>query len=234
MLKFKLDQTAFDTLNDVEKTFYKQEGDVFQLEVDGAADKNKLDEFRTNNVDLMKRLDQFKGVDMDKVNNLMSQERKLKDAEFIEKKDFEGLVESRTKTMKSDYESKLLSLQTNLDSSQKNHTNLISRHEIEGAANTAFSKHKISPDATEAVMSQIKSTFSVNGGSVVAMDGENIKAGANGNLTIDEFVGSMPEIFKIQSNGGGGNGGGDNNNQGGNKSSREKITSGLNKLAGKR
>ena len=56
-------------------------------------------------------------------------------------------------------------------------------------------------------MSQIKTKFSIDNGRVIAKDGDNILTGANGNLTVSEFVASQPEIFKIQSSGGNGNGG---------------------------
>ena len=232
MLKYKIDQATFDALNDVEKTFYAQSDDGFQLQVEGAEDK--IAEFRNKNIELMNQADQFKGVDMEKVNALMAQEAKLKDAEFIDKKDFEGLVESRTNAMRSDYEAKFATLTGQLDSSTKTHTNLVSKYEIEGAATKAFVDHKISPDAYGAVLSQIKSKFSIDNGQVIAKEGDTILAGADGNLTVSEFVASQPEIFKIQSSGGGGQG-----NEGGNpvmkqgQSSTDKITSGLSKLMNK-
>lgn len=228
-LKYKLDQTGFDALSEAEKTFYTQNGDIYQLEVEGATDKGKLDEFRSNNVDLLKKLDQYKGVDMEEINELKSQKQKLLDAEFINKKDFEGLVDSRTKVLSSDYQAKIAALTSEIEESKINYTNLISKHEIEGAATMAFTKHKISPEATEAAMAQIKNKFTINNGAVVAMDGEVIEVGANGNLTVDEFVSTMPEIFKIQSSGGGGQGGGENAPQN-HANSRSKITAGLSKM----
>ena len=210
MLKFILNAEEHGKLSEAEKGFYKASGDNFQLEVDGAVDKTKLDEFRTTNVELLKSAEKYKGVDLEKVNLLLAQEAKLKDAEFIEKKDFEGLVESRTNAMRSDLEAKIQTLteQNNLSGSKYN--SLVSKHEIEGAAIKAFTEHKISPEAHEAVMSQIKGKFSIDNGVVVAKSGDTIEAGANGNLTVSEFVQSQPEIFKIQSNGG--NGQGNDNN----------------------
>ena len=41
---------------------------------------------------------------------------------------------------------------------------------------------------------------------MVGKDGDTILTGANGNLTVSEFVAGQPEIFKIQSSGGNGNG----------------------------
>ena len=109
------------------------------------------------------------------------------------------------------------------------YNNLISKNEIEGAATTAFSKYKINPEANQAAMAQVKAKFSINGGSAVAMDGDKIETGANGNLTIDEFVSNMPECLKIQSKGGNGQGG-NGHHQNANTTSQQKIAAGLGKL----
>ena len=207
MLKFKIDSENFSALNEVEQTFYAQAGEGYQLQVEGAADKSKLDEFRATNVDLLKQQDALKGIDVTKYRAMEEQERKLRDKELIDKKDFDGLISERTNSLKSDYEAKIQALTSQLNDSTGNYNNLITKTEIEGAANSAFSKHSIRPSLSNAAMLLVKNTFSVDQGRVIAKDGDNILAGANGNLTISEFVDSLGEDFKIQSNGGNGNGG---------------------------
>ena len=207
MLKFKIDSENFTALNEVEQTFYAQAGEGYQLQVEGAADKSKLDEFRATNVDLLKQQDALKGIDVAKYRAMEEQERKLRDKELIDKKDFDGLISERTNSLKSDYEAKIQALTSQLNDSTGNYNNLITKTEIEGAANSAFSKHSIRPSLSNAAMLLVKNTFSVDQGRVIAKDGDNILAGANGNLTISEFVDSLGEDFKIQSNGGNGNGG---------------------------
>ena len=207
MLKFKIDSENFTALNEVEQTFYAQSGEGYQLQVEGAADKSKLDEFRATNVDLLKQQDALKGIDVAKYRAMEEQERKLRDKELIDKKDFDGLISERTNSLKSDYEAKIQALTSQLNDSTGNYNNLITKTEIEGAANSAFSKHSIRPSLSNAAMLLVKNTFSVDQGRVIAKDGDNILAGANGNLTISEFVDSLGEDFKIQSNGGNGNGG---------------------------
>ena len=230
MLKFKVDQAAFDSLTDDQKSNYEQVGELFILQVEGAVDKAKINEFRDNNINLSKQLEKFKNVDMEKINALMEQESKLNDKKFIDSKDFDGLIASKTNAIKSDYEGKITNLTSQLKELTGINAQIVSKYEIEGAANSAFTKHKISPDAHLAVMAQIKNKFSVNGGKVVAMNGETIELGNDGNLTVDEFVHSMPEIFKIQSNGGNGSGNNSPTPQAQTMNSNQKITSGLNKL----
>ena len=212
MLKFKLDSENFTALNEVEQSFYSKSGDSYLLQVEGAVEKSKLDEFRSSNVEHMKKAELYKGIDLDKYHAMQEQERQLKDQELIKSGDIEGLVAQRTNSIVSDYEAKISTLNEQVKNSNSNHDTVVSKYEIEGAAVKAFSEHKISPDAFNAVMSQINNKFSIDNGRVIAKDGDNILAGANGNLTISEFVGSQPEIFKIQSSGG--NGSGNNSNAG--------------------
>ena len=207
MLKFKIDSENFALLNDVEKTFYAQSGDGYQLQVEGATDKTKLDEFRAKNVDLLKNQEAFKGVDLEKYRKLEEQERKLRDKELIDKGEFDTLLAENTNVMRSDYEAKLSALSEQLTGNTNNYNSLVSKYEIEGAATKAFGEHKISPDAFDAVLSQIKSKFSIDNGQVVAREGDTILTGADGNLTVSEFVASQPEIFKVQSSGGSAKGG---------------------------
>ena len=207
MLKYTIDSENFTALNEVEQSFYAQAGDGYQLQVEGATAKSKLDEFRASNVDLLKQQEALKGVDITKYRAMEEQERKLRDKELIDKKDFDGLISERTNSLKSDYEAKIQALNSQLNDSTGNYNNLITKTEIEGAANSAFSKHSIRPSLSNAAMLLVKNTFSVDQGRVIAKDGDNILAGANGNLTISEFVDSLGEDFKIQSSGGNGNGG---------------------------
>jgi len=207
MLKFKLDSESFKALNEVEQSFYAKSGEGYQLQVEGAADKSKLDEFRSSNVEHMKKAELYKGVDLEKYHAMEERERQLKDQELIKSGDIEGLVSQRTNSIVSDYEAKIKNLTGQLDDSTGNYNNLITKTEIEGAANTAFSKHSIRPALSSAAMLLVKNTFSIDNGRVIAKDGDKILAGADGNLTISEFVDSLGEDFKIQSNGGNGNGG---------------------------
>jgi len=125
---------------------------------------------------------------------------------LIDKKDFEGLIASRTDVLSSDFQAKIDNANTRAEDAESRASSMQSKYEIEGAANKAFNQHKIHPDTYEAVMGLVKGKFSIDGGKVIARDGDNILLGADGNLTVSEFVASQPEAFKIQSQGGGGQG----------------------------
>lgn len=206
MLKYKLDQEGFAAQSeDMQKLYSEKDGDYF-LQVEGATSKTKVDEFRTSNIDLENKLKKFDGVDMDKYQSMLETDRKMRNKELIEKGDFDTLLAEHTQALRSDHDGKVENLTTQLAASAASTKGLISKYEIEGAAHKAFAAHKIQPAAHDAVMAQIKSKFTINEGKVVAMEGENIVTGADGNLTVSEFVQSQPEFMKVPSSGGGGQG----------------------------
>ena len=236
MLKFKVSKEEYDKLDDAIKAFYKADGDNFMLEAEGAVDKSKLDEFRQTNVDLLKKQKSLEGVDLEKYNNMLETERKIRDKELIDKGDIDTLIEERLAAQKSDYEAKLVTAQGNAETATGKYHSLVSKTEIEGAAFKAFGLAKIRPDAHDAVMAQIKSKFSVGeDGMVIAKDGDKILTGADGNLTIAEFDESQPDFMRVPNTPGGGDGndhGKPPKEQG--TSSQEKIQKGLKELMDKK
>ena len=206
MLKYKLDKEGLAALGeDMQKLYTERDGEYF-LQVEGATSKDKLNEFRNTNIDLQNQLKQFNGVDMDKYSSMLETDKKLRNKELIEKGEFDTLLSENTAAMQSDYEAKLANLTSQVEAGNSKNQALVSKYEIEGAAQKAFAEHKIQPEAQAAVMAQIKGMFSVNDGKVLAMDGETIVTGADGNLSVSEFVQNQPEFMKVASSGGHGSG----------------------------
>lgn len=81
------------------------------LDVDGAADKSKLDEFRTTNVSLLKECDElkqrFEGIDPDEVRKLADEKRKLEEAQQLKAGEVEKVVEARVRSVKGDLDKRL-------------------------------------------------------------------------------------------------------------------------------
>jgi hypothetical protein len=206
MLKYKVDKEGLAALGEDMQKFYTEKDGEFVLQVEGATAKSKVDEFRTTNIELENKLKQFSSVDLEKYNALLETDKKMRNKELIEKGDIDTLLNESTEAIKSDYEARLANLTEQLTGQTTENQKMLSRYEIEGAAHKAFAEHKIQPDAQSAVMAQIKQMFSINDGKVLAKDGDNILTGANGNLSISEFVQGQPEFMKIASSGGHGKG----------------------------
>lgn len=234
MLKFKLSKEEFDKTDDTLKAFYAADGDNFVLQAEGAADKSKLDEFRQSNVELMKKAKELEGVDLSKYKTLLETERKIRDKELIEKGDIETLIAERLANTENDYKGKLTNAETIAKENAEKYAQLLSKTEIEGAAFKAFGTAKIRPEAHEAVMAQIKSTFVVEDGKVIGKANGSILTGADGNLTIAEFVDKQPDFMRVP-NTPGGAGGNDNDGAPMSKgsTSQDKIQSGLKELMNK-
>ena len=234
MLKYRLSKEEHDKLDDILKAVYAADGDNFVLQGEGFTDKSKLDEFRQTNVDLLKKAKAVEGVDLEKYAQMLETDRKIRDKELIDKGDFETLIAERLANQKSDYEAKLAAATETAGNATGKYHSLLQKTEIEGAAFAAFGTSKIRPDAHKAVMAQIKSTFKVEDGMVVGKDGDKILTGAEGNLTIAEFVESQPDFMRVPHTPGAG-GGNDNDKsqmQPG-TSSQDKIQKGLTELMNK-
>lgn len=78
---------------------YAERDGAWVLDIDGVADKSKLDEFRANNVGLMKQLDElrkrFEGIDPEQVKALMEEKRKLEEAQAMKDGQVDKLLDSR-------------------------------------------------------------------------------------------------------------------------------------------
>ena len=159
MLKYKLNQEEHTALDETLKTLYSVDGDGFILGVEGAASKDKLDEFRTANTELLKAQKGLEGINMEKYNSMLETEQKIRDKELIEKGDFETLIAERLAASTSDFNAKLTTASTQVANYETKYNSLISKHEIEGAALTAFGKNNIHPDAYRSIMSDIKATI---------------------------------------------------------------------------
>ena len=68
-------------------SLYAERDGGWVLDVDGAADKSKLDEFRTTNVSLLKERDElkkrFEGIDPEEVRKLADEKHRLEEAKLL-------------------------------------------------------------------------------------------------------------------------------------------------------
>ena len=108
-LKFKLkskDEVPAELVN-----LYVERDGAWHLDVEGAVDKAKLEEFRATNVALMKERDElkqrFEGIDPEEVRKLADEKRKLEEAQQLKAGEVEKVVETRLRAVKGDLDKKL-------------------------------------------------------------------------------------------------------------------------------
>lgn len=227
-LKFKIAK-----LEDVEEQFrglYEAGADgAYYLTVEGAVSKDKLDEFRNTNIDLIKKLEPFKNVDPAKLQEMIDNERKIQEKKLIDAGDIDGLVAQRVATMKEQYERQIGELNGNYEQANRQLEVLV----IDNAVREQAIKFGVAPTAVDDVLLRAKTVFKVEGGQPVAKDrdGKVIygKDGQN-SLGIGDWIGGLkdnaPHLF------GPSQGSGADNRRGGGKqpenlSAAGKISAGL-------
>lgn len=210
MLKF-----AVDKIEDVEEPlrplYDKSEDGKFRLKVDGAVDKSKIDEFRTTNITVMKERDEFKkaldkfgSVDVEKYQQMLEQEEKIKSKKLIDEGKIEELLAERTKAMKAKLEGDVGTLTTQV-------TQLRTRLE-KTLIDSELSKNAVESGCLDTAIEDIiwrgRQVFSLRDDKVVPLKEGAVWYGSDGvtPMSMKEWLGqlaaSAPHLFK-QSKGGG-------------------------------
>lgn len=188
-LKFMLD--SLEGLDDAIKTLYTEQNGKFYLDVDGAVSNDKVSEFRTKNIDLMKDLDalkaQFDGVDPAKYKEMADRISELDGKKTVPMEEMDRLVSERVQTMKAE-------MQETIDNLTKTNGTLNSQLEsliIDTAVRSAATKHKVLSSAVDDVVLRAKSTFKMEKGAAMPYDSKgNVIYDKDGEtpLTVDGWV----------------------------------------------
>lgn len=228
-LKFKLDN--LDGLDDALKGFYSQGQDgKYYLDVDGAVAKERLDEFRQTNVELMKKYDSVKDLDVEKYKAWEEEHRKKAEGELINAGKVDELIEQRVQAMRTDYEAKIKTYEDRISQDSRRLEVLLIDNEVRAAA----VQSGVSPAAVDDVLLRAKTVYQVKDGVPLAVDSKGQTLyGKDGQtpLAISDWVKGLKDSAShlfMQSNG---SGSGNNGNSGrkptGNMSAAEKVRMGL-------
>ncbi len=190
--------------------FYAERDGAWQLDGDGVADKTKLDEFRNNNVALLKQLDEqkkrFEGIDPDAVRTLAEEKRRLEEAQQLKAGEFDKVLETRVRAVKGDCEGKLSTVTSERDALSSRLVAI----QIDQGVTTAATKRGLRVTAIPDITARARSVFKLVNGVPTAFenDGSTVRVGKDGiaPLTLDEWVSAQaveaPHLF--ESNAGGG------------------------------
>lgn len=106
----------FEKLPEVVRDHYRETEGKFHLSL---VPKEKVDEFRNNNIELMKERDalrataeKYKDLDPDKAREALKKLQELGDQKLLSEGKFKELLEEQTKRMRDDYEAKLTAADT--------------------------------------------------------------------------------------------------------------------------
>lgn len=221
--------TSLDDVEEAYRGLYVATEGGFILQTD---QKDKLDEFRTNNRTLHKKVGDletaaqaFAGIDVEKYKkglDAITQQDKIKEADLIEKGEVDKLVEMRTTKMRTEYDEQLAAKGTAYDQMTGENKALreqLSVLKIDTTVQNQINKvSKVKKGALPDVLARARGTFTIDekGQIVPKTPGGEQVFGADGNpLTIEGFaqdlVTNASHLFEPSSGGGAGGGKDDNN-----------------------
>lgn len=208
-MKFKI--AKLEEVPEAVRSLYRQEGDVFVLDVDGVVPKERLDEFRTNNIELSKQLEKLKDIDPAKYRELIELDRRVKEKQLIEAGKVEEVVTMRVEQMRTDFETEKADLTGKLAKANKTLETLM----IDNVARDKAIKAGVMPTAVDDVVLRAKLVYTYENGAAVPKDSEGkVIYGKDGKtaMTMEEWVVGLrktaPHLFHGSSGTGAGGGGG--------------------------
>jgi len=242
-LKFKFkskDEIPADQL-----PLYAERDGAWVLDVEGAVDKSKLDEFRTTNVALLKERDElkqrFEGIDPEEVRQLKDAHQKAEEDRLLksrtphpsplpnaereaelererqaERERIEKVIEGRVKSIKGDLEKQVNQLTTERDALNTR----LAAVQIDQGVITVATKRGLRPTAMADITSRARTVFRLVNGVPTAFDsdGKSVRYGRDGltPMSIDEWVdGQVAEAPHLFEANSGSGSGGNSNGAGG-------------------
>jgi hypothetical protein len=221
-LKFRI--KSKDEIPTDQQTLYVERDGAWVLDVDGAVDKAKLEEFRSNNITLSNQLAEqkkrFEGIDPDQVRKLAEEKQRLEEAQQIKSGEVDKVVESRLKNARVEWEKQFNAVASERDSLNARLTSI----QIDQGVITVATKKGLRPTAIPDITARARTVFRLVDGAPRAYeaDGQTVRVGKDGitPMTLDEWVdlqvADAPHLF--ESNAGGGAAGNGSGGVGGNRS----------------
>lgn len=228
---------SLDEVPEALQSFYTQVGEEFVLDADDKDFKDKINEFRNNNIDLKKKLNiaqetenelaslreqmkSFEGVDPEKAKEAMEKMQKIKEKQLIDAGQIEELVHQRTERMRSDYDGQVKAIQQSLEEKSTSEvalkgrlTEVVIDNSLQRAVSAVATVRK---GAMQDVLARGKSVWALDD------DGKPTPYGADGNvmygkdgkapISMEEWsqtlAQSAPYLFEGNAGGGADGGGG--------------------------
>ena len=190
---------------------YAERDGKFVLQVEGAAEKARLDEFRESNIALRKELDglkakskEFEGVDLAEARKLIAQAEQQKERKLIEAGEVDKLIEKRTGAVRD----KLAGEIAELRKAKEALVTQLSEREINTAVLKAAAEHGVQKTATEDVLARAQRVFRLVDGRAEAVDakGEPLLDSDGRPLSVAGWVEGLakdaPHLFEHNTGGG--------------------------------
>ena len=161
------------TSEDIKALYTEQTDGSFVLTgVEGISPKSKLDEFRTNNIELNNKLETLKDIDPTKYAEMSTEIGELKirlENTDLDEDGINKIVEGRVEAMKNDWATKESAMEGTIKTQGRQLESLIIDSQVQSAA----LEHGISDSAMQDVILRAKSVFRMEEGKAIGYEGEN-------------------------------------------------------------
>jgi len=220
MLKFKV--TNLEEVDEAHRDLYEEKeikgAKVWLLKVEGAVDRDKLNEFRDNNIAQRKKIEEltdlWAGVDMspEEVKELVAKADQIRSSKAKGSEEIEAELKTRTDRLKAEHAAAMKKVQDENARLDQGLTSLT----IDQAAITAATKKGLRASAIMDLTSRARMLFKLQDGRPTAYegDGKTVRFGKDATpLEIPEWVETLtaeaPHLFEPSSgSGASGNGSG--------------------------
>jgi hypothetical protein len=201
-LKYKL--KSKEEIPAEQQGLYVERDGSWVLDVDGAADKSKLDEFRANNIALSNQLAEqkkrFEGIDPDEVRRLAEEKQRLEEAQQLKAGETEKVVEARVKAARGELEKQLAAAASERDALNSRLVTI----QIDQGVVAAATKRGLRATAMPDITARARNVFRLVNGVPTAFeaDGQTVRLGKDGSaaMTLDEWVeqqvADAPHLFE--------------------------------------
>jgi hypothetical protein len=205
-LKYVVD--TLDSVPEAHRSLYTEANGKFVLGVEGVTPKERVDEFRENNVALKRQLDEmtakFAGIDPEQARALSERAQKERDKKLIDAGKVDELVSERVTAMRAEHDAALVATRTEALGLRAALENLV----VDNSLRDAAARNGVRPEAIEDVLLRGKRVFSLDGNIPVAKDGDKPIFGKTGEpIGINEWVTGLaavaPHLFQASTGGGG-------------------------------
>lgn len=207
-LKYKI--AKLEEVPEAVRSLYKPEGEAFVLDAEGVVPRERLDEFRTNNIALQRQLDALKDVDPVKYRELVELQRQVTEGELLKKGDLEGVVNSRVTAMKTTLEGERDTHKSRADKAEATLSILL----IDSAVRSEALKLGVATTALDDVVLRARTVYRMKDGAAVPHDdkgeiiyGKDGKTPMPMNDWVEGLKKSAPHLFANSQGGGAGGGG---------------------------
>jgi hypothetical protein len=209
-MKPKYRYTAETDIPEALKAYYTKGADgTWTIDVDGAADGERLKEFRENNINLTKEVADLKktweGLSPEEVKALIAKKAEIEAQKSKDKGEIEQLVTQRTEAMKTQHQKEVDAIKAAADKANAE----LATIKIDQAIIAAAAKHGLRATAQTDVINRARAIFRLENGQVqpIGPDGKPIYGSKAEPLTPDEWVEMQtkeaPHLFEPSAGSGG-------------------------------